>query len=498
MSAVTTNVTAPSHQGLRAALDAAVTTLNGSRVATNGLDVPLPLPTAPNVSMFRPRDVYGVIRPTSTAEVQDIVRTFADCDTKAGLHVVSTGRNWGLGSREPAADGAVTLDLAGLDQIRRIDLTAGWAVVEPGVTQAQLAKLLDGTPRMLNVTASSQHTSVLGNTVDRGVGLRRQRTEDLVGLEVVLPDGELVRVGWWPEEHRTTAVNRYGLGPSALHLFTQSNLGVVTAAVVRLLPRPEAQYVLRLAFGQEYLAAAIDEMRRWVAQGLVSGVLKVYDVVSTQSYGGRPGEYLAHLCVEGTPTSAAALLGALTQEADRSGLFTRVTRSDQEAPSADDAVARAVEHAFRGDPSHNEHMLKSAVGQSADRVDAEGGGWLFFLPLVPFTGDAIARTQQLLTRIHEETGIRAGSTINALDADVIDLVVSVKFERTSEQTERAHRALDLAYELFSEAGFVSYRLDSEHQEWVDELTPDATNRAFARRLKQLIDPAGVIAPGRYA
>ncbi|MEU1030506.1 hypothetical protein ABZ402_17470 [Streptomyces mirabilis] len=45
-------------------------------------------------------------------------------------------------------------------------------------------------------------------------------------------------MGWWPEERRATAVHPYGLGPSLLHLFTQSDLGVVTAAAVRLLPAP--------------------------------------------------------------------------------------------------------------------------------------------------------------------------------------------------------------------------------------------------------------------
>ncbi|MFE1958624.1 FAD-binding oxidoreductase [Streptomyces sp. NPDC059479] len=498
MSAFSTEEpTSPPH-GLDAALQAAVATLGHTRVISNRSGDPLPLATTANVGMFRPRDLYGIIRPTIAAQVQEVVRSFAASGAKAGLHPVSTGRNWGLGSREPADDGVVTLDLSDLDRVRELNVGDGWAVIEPGVTQLRLAELLAGTDRMLNVTASSGHTSVLGNMVDRGVGLRRQRTEDLLGLEVVLPDGELIRVGWWPEENRVTALNPFGLGPSPLHLFTQSNLGIVTAAVVRLLPRPEAQYVLRLGLAKEHLTEAVDELRRWVAQGLVAGVLKVYDMVSTRSYGGQAGEYLVHLCVEGTPLAAEALVKALVQEAEAGGLFTHITRSDEHAAAPDDAVSHAVERAYRGDPSHNEHMLKSAVGQEADRVDAEGGGWLFFLPLIPFSGSAVTRAQEILDRIHAETGVRAGSTINALGPDVIDFVVSFRFPRTSEDAARAHRALDRAYSLFSQAGFIPYRLDADHQAWADELSPDATAREFARRLKQLIDPQAVIAPGRYA
>ena len=457
-----------------------------------------PLPPGTNVSMFRPRDIYGVVRPRTVTEVRAIVRAFAQAEGGPGLQAVSTGRNWGLGSREPARDEVVTLELDGLDAVRDLDAEGGWAVIEPGVTQLRLAELLTGTGRMLNVTASSGHTSVLGNMIDRGVGLRRQRTLDLAGLEVVLPDGELIRVGWWPHGDRPGAVNPQGLGPSPLALFTQSDLGIVTAGVVRLLPRPEAQRVLRLGFGRDRLPEAIDELRRWTAQGLVSGVLKVYDTVSTRSYGGHGDEYVTHLCVDGTERSVEALTRVIEEEAARSGLFTRVLRSDEQPPAPDDLVARAVERLYAGDPSRNETMLRSAVGQEAGQVDAKGGGWLFFLPLIPFTGSAVARSQDLLAQVHAETGVQPGSTINALDPDVIDLVVSFRFPRTESDAARAHRALDRTYELFAEAGFHPYRLDSEHHQWVDRLDADPAARAFVRRLKQTLDPRQVIAPGRYA
>lgn len=457
-----------------------------------------PLPPGANVSMFTPRDIYGILRPRTVEEVRDVVRAFARTEGGPRLQALSTGRNWGLGSREPARDSVVTLELQGLDAVRDLDVEGGWAIVEPGVTQLRLAELLADTDRMLNVTASSGHTSVLGNIIDRGVGLRRQRTLDLAGLEVVLPDGELVRVGWWPRGEHPGAVNPQGLGASPLALFTQSDLGIVTAGVVRLLPRPEAQCVLRLGFGGDRLPEAIDELRRWTAQGLVSGVLKVYDTVSTQSYGGLGDEYLTHLCVSGTERSVAAVTKVLQEEAEESGLFTRVLRSDEHPPAPDDLVAHAVESLYAGDPSRNETMLRSAVGQEADRVDAEGGGWLFFLPLIPFTGRAIARSQELLAQVHAETGIRAGSTINALDPDVVDLVVSFRFPRTEHDAEQAHRALDRTYELFTEAGFHPYRLDSDHHQWVDRLSGDPAARALVRRLKQTLDPRQVIAPGRYA
>jgi 4-cresol dehydrogenase (hydroxylating) flavoprotein subunit len=457
----------------------------------------VPTNLAPNVSGFPARRSAAVLRPTNVEQVVAIVRAL-QATNEPSLYAVSTGRNWGLGSREAVEDGSVRLELDRLDRIRRLDINRGWAVIEPGVTQHALAARLHGSSRMLNVTASSAYTSILGNALDRGVGLRRQRLHDLIGVEVILPDGELARLGWWPDEGGSTP-NPAGLGPSLLPLFSQSDLGIVTAGVIRLIDRPEAQYVLRLSFSAERLVPAIDTLRRWQAQGLFQGVLKVYDATSSASYGSRgETEYRAHLSVGGTAASVSALLGILDEEAEHSGLFSAISRSDESPPDTDDIVARVVEAGHAGDTGLHEEMLRSAVGQDVDAVDVHGGGWIFFLPLIPFTGAAVQSALHLLDTVHERGGIRPGATINALDPDVIDLVVSVRFDREStEEAAQAHRTLDLLYESFTAAGFWPYRLDIEHGAWAEQLSTRAA-RDLGRRVKALIDPDHVIARGRYS
>ncbi|MBH5134801.1 FAD-dependent oxidoreductase [Streptomyces sp. HB-N217] len=463
MTVLPESVTGPhgsTDAALRAVLADAARVVGADRVTHPGEEpdgAPV-TPLGPNVSLYRSRTVHGVVRPQSADEVRRLVALFADGSTGARLHAFSTGGNWGLGSREPAADGAVVLDLSGLDQIRDIDVAQGWAVVEPGVTQARLATLLAGTERMLNVTVSSAHTSVVGNALDRGVGLRHQRVDDLMGLEVVLPDGETVRVGWWPEALR----------------------------------------VVRLNFAPRDVEAATAEIRRWVAQGLARGVVKIYNEAAAAAYGGPAGQYLVHVCVDGTRESVAALTGVVTAEAERSGLFSAVSATDAEDPEADNHdVAVRVERAYAGDPDPSDALFEAKMGRPAVRLDEEGG-FLFFLPLVPFTGAALARADALLEQVRVETGVRCGATLNALGADVVDCVVTMKFPRGGEEADNAHLALDRLYELFATEGFIPYRLDIEHTDWADRLAPDTGARAFARRLKDAVDPHRVIAPGRYA
>ncbi|QRI92989.1 FAD-binding oxidoreductase [Delftia lacustris] len=450
-----------------------------------------------NVSLFRPRMMHAVLRPRDAQDVQDLVRLFGEPGLAAGLHVVSTGRNWGLGSAEPADDGAVMLDLSDLRSIRHLDREAGWAIIEPGVTQAQLSSAVSASGRMLNVTASSGHTSVLGNALERGVGLRRQRTEDLLGLEVILPDGERIRTGWWPAANGQSAFNPHGLGPSLLHLFTQSNLGIVTAGVIHLLPRPEAQCVIALTIAPAQLVQATETLRHWMAQELISGVLKIYDGASATSYGGRREQHVALVCVSGHARRVQALSAIVCDLARDCGQFSQWRRTDVEAPDSNDVVLRVVERAHTGSVEHNEAMLVAATGTSADAVDRLGRGWLFFLVLIPFRGEALARALEITREASRDSGLRVGTTVNALSADVIDLVVSLPFPPTPDATRLAHQALDRLYERFAAAGLHPYRLDIDHAHWRERLAGSTEALALSRRLKRWLDPNGLLAQGRY-
>ncbi|CDL83628.1 FAD-binding oxidoreductase [Xenorhabdus szentirmaii] len=449
-----------------------------------------------NVSLFTPKKVSTIVRPGSINEIIQIVDIMNKNNSKLGLHIVSSGYNWGLGSKEPVNEDAIIVILDRLTNIRDINIEDGWAIIEPGVTQLNLANLLKDSSRMLNVTASSGHTSVIGNILERGVGLRHQRTNDLLGLEVITPDGEKITVGWWPHTERKTAFNTFGHGPSLLHLYTQSNLGIVTGAVVRLLPRPQTQTVLHLHFPRKKLLDAVNLFRDWYAQEMVSGVLKIYDTVSTESYGGSGDEHLTLICVSGNPKKVEAIVSILFEEAKNSGIFTKLIHSNEISSDRNDFVLQVVEHAYAGDPSWNEHMLRAATGQNAKEVDSKGGGWIFFLAFIPFKGETITEALSIIDDISKKMGVKIGTTVNALSSDVIDLVISIKFPPVKDQISKSHETLDLIYEHFTYKGFYPYRLDINHTNFIEHYYSQ-TERAVNKKLKNMLDPNGIISTGRY-
>ncbi|WP_208606467.1 FAD-binding oxidoreductase, partial [Streptomyces silaceus] len=448
-----------------------------------------PRPTGADSGRFRPRRLAGVLRPRTGDEVADLVRAAATARTP--LHPVSTGRNWGLGSALPVDDGAAVLDLSGLGRIREVDTRRGYAVVEPGVTQGELSARLTGTDRMLNLTGASRHTSVIGNILERGVGLHRPRAEDLAGLELVLADGVRVRTGWWPSPEGPAVVQPHGHGASLNHLFTQASWAVVTAAVVRLLPRPRSVRILPATFPAARLATAVDTLRAWTTGRLVPATTKIYDPVAARTYGlrkpdGTPGDaYLAHLALTGDTdltTALADLLAARLREA--------ACPLAEGPPGAADAEAHG---AYAGADDPDDALFRRKTGGCCARCLDRRGGLLMFLPVVPFDGAAVETAAALIDAALEEGTARPGITMNVLDADTVDHVVTLRFDPAdAASTAAAHRTLDRLHASFAAHGWPPYRPDVDHPR------PAAADPELHRRLAGALDPHGVFARGRFA
>src|SRR5688500_3444825 len=112
-----------------------------------------------NVSALE-RVIVAVLYPETSADVQALVRMANE--VRLPLYPISTGCNWGLGSKLPVRDGAAVVDLSRMNQIHEINETHGYAVIEPGVTQRRLYERLKDTSYFLSVTGSGADTSILG------------------------------------------------------------------------------------------------------------------------------------------------------------------------------------------------------------------------------------------------------------------------------------------------------------------------------------------------
>jgi glycolate oxidase subunit GlcD len=235
----------------------------------------------------------AVVLPRDRSEVQRIVQV---CRAH-GVPFVPRGAGTGLSGGAIASRGAVVIECSRMDRILRVVPEDRLAVVQPGVVNAELSKAVAGLGLHYAPDPSSQAACTLGGNVAENSGgphtLKYGTTTDhVLALEVVLPDGELVRLG-------TASGAAAGYDLVGAFVGSEGTLGVVTEITVRLTPRPEQVETLLGIFPD--VVAACRAVGAILGSGLVPASLEIVDQRTIAAV--EASAYAA-----GLPTDAGAVL----------------------------------------------------------------------------------------------------------------------------------------------------------------------------------------------
>jgi glycolate oxidase FAD binding subunit len=301
-----------------------------------------------------------VVRPGSAAEV-------AACLAEAralGLAVVATGGGTKLGWGNRAdAPGLVRLDLARLDRIAELDADEGVATVEPGTRVEILAGRAAASGKRTLLDSGHAGETVGGVIATDAFGPegsheRRARNE-LLGLEVALPDGTLARCGG------RVVKNVTGFDLVRLQCGAFGTLGVITEATVRLRALPASRVVLGRALPG--FADAVESALEIAASGAAPAGLAVLPV-------GRGAEVLG--LFEGGEADVGLRAGRASGE--------RLAEADWErARAARSSAADAARIRLGARPSDTCELafaVENLAGHDALRLALPGFGCLFAAP----------------------------------------------------------------------------------------------------------------------
>src|SRR5687767_4159252 len=201
-----------------------------------------------------------VVRPASTAEVSRVVELCA----REGVALVPQGGNTGLvGGSVPSGSGReVVLALARMNRIRALDALNDTVTTEAGCVLAAVQRAADDAGRLFPLSLAAEGSCQIGGNLSTnagGVNVLRygNAREQVLGLEVVLPDGRV-----W-EGLRSLRKDNTGYDLKQVFLGAEGTLGIITAAVLRLYPKPTASATAWIALESPQGAV---ELLAWLRQ----------------------------------------------------------------------------------------------------------------------------------------------------------------------------------------------------------------------------------------
>jgi glycolate oxidase len=218
----------------------------------------------------------AVVLPASTAQVQAAVVACAE----AGVPIVPRGAGSGLSGAANAIDGCVVLSTMRMNEIMEIDPDNRLAVVQPGVVNLDFRGAVEKHGLFYPPDPSSYDWCTIGGNVSTNAGglccvKYGVTTDSVLGLEVVLASGEILRTG------RRTVKGVAGYDLTKLFIGSEGTLGVITEITVALRPLPQAPGTTVAAFSSTEAAGAA--VSRIVREGLVPSLMEIMDASSIQA-----------------------------------------------------------------------------------------------------------------------------------------------------------------------------------------------------------------------
>ncbi len=412
-----------------------------------------------------------VVLPRTTAEVARVVRAAAD----AGVPFVPRGAGTGLSGGCLPAPAPLMICVSRMRRVRAIDLPNRRLVAEAGVVNTAVSRAVQAAGLHYVPDPSSQNACTIGGNVAENSGGPHTlkygvTTNHVLGVELVLPDGEVVELGGTIEE-------TVGYDLTGVVCGSEGTFGVVTAATLRLEPVPEAVTTMLAVF--ETVADATATVSGIIAAGIVPAALEMMDRTIVEAV-----EAAFHF---GFPTDAGAVL-IIEIDGPAAGLDPLAKRI---AMICSDHGARTVRIA--ADEEERAALWKSrkrafgAVGRLAPSYCTQDG-------VVPRT-----RLPEILERIADvatRQRLRIGNVFHAGDGNIHPIILYD--ERDPDQVARA---LAAGHEILTACIELGGSITGEHGIGVEKMRElgllfGEDDLALMRRVRAVFDPAQRANPGK--
>ena len=414
----------------------------------------------------------SVVFAVSTEQISAVLKLANDTETP----VVTRGSGTGLsGGSVPAAD-CIVLCTVKMGAILEVDAANLTMTVEPGVTTIQIAEAAEKAGLFYPPDPGSMKISTIGgNVAENSGGLRGLKygvTRNYVmGMEVVLPDGEVMRLG------NKCVKDVAGFSLKDVMIGSEGTLGVITKVLLRLIPKPAAKKTMVATF--DAMDAAAQTVSDIIAAQIIPCTLEFLDrttihCVEDFAKVGLPLDCEALLLMEtdGHPAAVAEEAAKMEELAKANGAMeVRVARDDAEAAQ----LATARRSAF------------SALARLAPTIILEDA-------TVPRS--ELAHMIRFVAEVAKKHELKIGTFGHMGDGNLHPTFLTD--ERNEAEIHRVHEAFK---EIFDEAIRLGGTITGEHgiglakKEFLPKFAGAAQMRVM-RELRKALDPKGSLNPGK--
>ncbi|MGW0781136.1 FAD-binding oxidoreductase [Streptomyces sp. NPDC002913] len=411
-----------------------------------------------------------VVLPRTVEEVQHVMRTA----TELRVPVVPQGARTGLSGAANASDGCIVLSLVKMDRILEISPVDRIAVVEPGVVNATLSRAVNEHGLYYPPDPSSWEMCTIGGNIGTASGglccvKYGVTAEYVLGLEVVLADGRLLKTG------RRTAKGVAGYDLTRLFVGSEGSLGIVVKAVLALRPQPPQQLVLAAEFPSA--AAACDAVCRIMERGHTPSLLELMDRTTVRAVNA--------MASMGLPETTEALLLCAFDTPDPSADLAAVGKLCAEAGATEVVPA---------DDAAESELLLQARRMSLPALETVKSATMIDDVCVPRS--ALGAMLEGTAAIAERFGLTIGVCAHAGDGNTHPVVC---FDHTdADESRRARESFD---EIMALGLALGGTITGEHgvgvlkKEWLARELGEV-GVELQRGIKAAFDPLGLLNPGK--
>ncbi len=486
------------------------------------------------------RNIPAILMPSTSEQVQSCLKIANEF--KIAVYPISKGKNWGLGSKAPAQNGGVLIDLSRMNKIVDFDEDLAFIRIQPGVTFQQVFDFLQAekSDLMIDGIGSTPEASIIGNTAERGhgLGLYADRFNHVCGLEVILPTGEKIHTGFdgFPNM-KVGRLSKWGVGPYLDGLFTQSNLGIITEMTLWLKPQARSfQTFMFHVSDNANLQHLMNIWRKLRLQGLQASfrIFNDYRFIAFSTQypweltGGKTPlsiEKKEELKAQVSPNPIGKWIGfgglyswdediaslerkkliqQLSPYCDTLDFFyeENIQQMLKEKGESFESTADLFyrKSSLRGFPNEGAIKMcywrkKMDIPQELDIIRDECGV-IWYSPTIPNTGKDVLKTIKIIETISEQYGFEPNIGFLSITERALDLTGAICYDKSikgqNEQAMSCHNAL---FEAFIREGYPPYRLGLQSMHMMQ--LKDTTTLNFTQQLKRQIDPNNILSRGRY-